>query len=171
MECFLFSLKNELRRQYSFSLFPLHRTAPQIPKGNLLGARPVDIVLDEMERIRQKDRTEKALDQHSPTSPSYRLHSTDITSTAGQRKRVRSGKRLTKQRPVVEWRFIHDGRIPRILTMDAYLRKLQSENKWNFSSDDDELENKLSRGMVRNIVGYSITPLLVMLSMCKQLNN
>ena len=161
MECFLYLSETNFIVNIHFFIFPFHREAPQHPNDDLLCARPVDIVLNEMERIRQKDRTEKALDQHSPTSPSYRLHSTDIVSTAGQRNRVRSGKRLTKQRPVVEWRFIHDGRIPRILTMDAYLRKLQSENKWNFSSDDDELENKLSRRMVRNIVGYTHTTITV----------
>ena len=107
-------------------------------------ARPVDVVLNEMERIRQKDRKEKLTQQNSNLESRGNV---TVTTTKAVQKRKGRGKKVRK-RQVVKWRFMHDARIPRIMTKDAYLKTIRPNN-WDFSSDDDELERKLSQGMVR----------------------
>ena len=99
-----------------------------------------------MERIRQKDRKEK-LNQRD-----IDLDEIEVRGSVSKNleKRKKSGKNATK-RPVVKWKFLHDAKIPRIMTMDAYLKTLPTASKtnWDFSSDDSQLERNLDQDGVR----------------------
>jgi hypothetical protein len=104
-------------------------------------ARPVNVVLNEMEIIRQKDREEK-LNRRERL-----FNKTDdqfTTSTSSEKQKGR-GKNVHKRR-VVKWKFLHDAKIPRILTKEAYLKTLpaMSTNHWDFSSDES-LERNLNQ--------------------------
>ena len=107
-------------------------------------ARPVDVVLGEMESIRQKDRIEK-LDQGIENCE-------EVTQKyTGWDKKKGRGKNGLK-RPVVRWKFVHDAKIPRIMTMETYLKTIDivSRHEWDFSSDES-LE-RLLEGQEVNLI-------------------
>ena len=94
-------------------------------------ARPVDVVLGEMESIRQKERIEK-LDQGIENCEEV----TQKYTVCWDKKKGRGKNGL--KRPVVRWKFVHDAKIPRIMTMDTYLKTIDivSRHEWDFSSDE-----------------------------------
>ena len=82
-----------------------------------------------MEKVRKKDRLQK-------TKPNS--NSNDLTH---EKKRGRPPKILKPQK-IVKWKFMHDGKIPRMMDMESYLKNIKkqpvatSSNQWNFSSDE-----------------------------------
>ena len=103
------------------------------PSGKLLHLdgtpRPVNVVLNEMEKVRKKDRLQK-------TKPNS--NSNDLTH---EKKRGRPPKILRPQK-IVKWKFMHDGKIPRMMDMESYRKNNKklpvppSSSQWNFSSDE-----------------------------------
>lgn len=109
-------------------------------------ARPVNVVLNEMEKIRQKDRQQKS---------KLNSNSFDLTQ---EKKRGRPRKILRTQK-VVKWKFMHDAKIPRIMDMESYLKNAKtqpvttSSNQWNFSSDES-LDRHLDEEEVTSLFLY-----------------
>ena len=108
-------------------------------------ARPVDVVLNEMELIRKKDREEKL----NRRERQFNNSEDQITTSTGSEKQKGKGKNIHKRR-VVKWKFLHDAKIPRILTKEAYLKTLpaMSTSRWDFSSDESlEINLKEEQGV------------------------
>ena len=82
-----------------------------------------------MEKVRKKDRLQK-------TKPNN--NSNDLTH---EKKRGRPPKILKPQK-IVKWKFMHDGKIPRMMDMESYRKNIKkqpvptSSSQWNFSSDE-----------------------------------
>ena len=111
-------------------------------------ARPVNVVLNEMERVPQNHQSEK-LSQYPNLS--------DLTHEKRKGKLKSFG---TQQ--VVKWQFMHDAKIPRIIDMESYLKNTKaptavatSNPQWNFSSDES-LDRHLNQNevMSMNYVSY-----------------
>ena len=86
-----------------------------------------------MEMIRQKDRKEK-LDRRERQ---YNKTDNKVTVPKVSEKQKGKGKTMHKRR-IVRWKFLHDAKIPRILTKEAYLKMLPPSlnTHWDFSSDE-----------------------------------
>ena len=82
-----------------------------------------------MENVRKKDRLQKTKQNKNPN---------DLTH---DKKRGRPPKILRPQK-IVKWKFMHDGKIPRMMDMESYLKNIKkqpiptSSSQWNFSSDE-----------------------------------
>ena len=108
--------------------------------------RPVNVVLNEMEKVRQKNRPQKS----NPYRNSFDL--------SHEKKRGRPKKFRPHQ--VVKWKFIHDAKIPRIMDMENYRKTTKpqpianSSTQWNFAgsfSSDESLDRILKPEEVRSI--------------------
>ena len=103
-----------------------------------------------MEKVRKKDRLQK-------TKPNN--NSNDLTH---EKKRGRPPKILRPQK-IVKWKFMHDGKIPRMMDMESYLKNIKkqpvptSSSQWNFSSDeslDRNLDEEEVMLMIIVLVAY-----------------
>ena len=107
-------------------------------------ARPVNVVLNEMEKVRQKDKSQKL----NPNRSSFNLN----------HDKKKGRPKIFRQHQVVKWKFIHDAKIPRIMDMENYLKTTKpqpianSSSQWNFAgnfSSDDSLDRILKPEEVR----------------------
>ena len=105
-----------------------------------------------MEKVRKKDRLQK-------TKPNS--NSNDLTH---EKKRGRPPKILRPQK-IVKWKFMHDGKIPRMMDMESYLKNIKkqpiptSSHQWNFSSDeslDRNLDEEEVLLIILMLVAYMI---------------